>query len=38
MNLGADHGSVLEVISEGIDAEEALAEIRRLLEHPQSWS
>jgi phosphocarrier protein FPr len=38
MNLGADHGSELEVISEGVDAEEALAEIRRHLEYPQSWS
>jgi phosphotransferase system HPr (HPr) family protein len=38
MNLAAAHGTELEVISEGEDAREALAEIRGLFDHPQSWS
>jgi phosphotransferase system HPr (HPr) family protein len=38
MNLGAAHGTELEVVSEGADAGEALQEIRGFFDHPQSWS
>jgi len=38
MNLGAAHGTELEVVSEGEDAGEALAEVREFFNHPQSWS
>ncbi len=38
MNLGAAHGTELEVVSEGDDAGEALAEVREFFNHPQSWS
>lgn len=38
MTLGAAHGTELEVISEGEDAGEALAEIRGVFDHPHSWS
>lgn len=38
MNLGASHGTELEVVSEGEDARAALAEVREFFNHPQSWS
>lgn len=38
MNLGASHGTELEVVSEGEDAKAALAEVREFFNHPQSWS